>query len=137
MQGGRSELLPDRLNAMEFSLLKRRKPALLFLFGVGVPSLALSVLAFRGIQNELALLEQRQLDEYRALADQISDFNASDFSGPLGSCNLLSREIGGVKPVPARKAPRSTPATYTIAAYPVSGSLGGIEPSPVRSTLGA
>jgi signal transduction histidine kinase len=58
---------------MEPPLLRRRKLALLFLLGVGLPSLALSVLAFRGIQNELALLEQRQLDQYRALSDQISD----------------------------------------------------------------
>ena len=58
---------------MEFSLLRRRKLALLFLLGVGIPSLALSLLAFRGIQNELALLQQREFDEYRSLADLISD----------------------------------------------------------------
>jgi signal transduction histidine kinase len=58
---------------MEPPLLRRRKLALLFLLGVGLPSLALSLLALRGIQNELALLEQRQLDGYRALTDQISD----------------------------------------------------------------
>jgi hypothetical protein len=58
---------------MEFSLPRRRKLVFLFLLGVGVPSLALAFLAFRGIQNELALLEQRQLDGYRTLADRISD----------------------------------------------------------------
>jgi len=46
---------------MELSLLRRRKIPLLFLLGVGIPSLALSYLAFRGIRNELALLEQRRL----------------------------------------------------------------------------
>jgi signal transduction histidine kinase len=58
---------------MELSLPKRRKLALLFLLGVALPSLALCLLALRGIQNELALLEQRQLDGYRALADEIGD----------------------------------------------------------------
>jgi len=66
---------------MEFSLLKRRKLPLLFLLGVGVPSLALSLLAFRGIQNELALLEQRRLDQHRALAGLISDTLAIRIDG--------------------------------------------------------
>ncbi|MCJ7628986.1 MAG: hypothetical protein MUO50_11445, partial [Longimicrobiales bacterium] len=66
---------------MEFSLLKRRKLLLLFLLGGGVPSLALSLLAFRGIQNELALLEQRRLDEHRALAELISDTLAARIDG--------------------------------------------------------
>ncbi|MGD2124209.1 MAG: HAMP domain-containing sensor histidine kinase, partial [Gemmatimonadota bacterium] len=62
-----------RLGTMEFSLPKRRKLAFLFLLGVGLPSFALAILAFRGIQNELALLEQRQLDGYRDLSDRIGD----------------------------------------------------------------
>jgi signal transduction histidine kinase len=65
---------------MEFSLLKRRKLLLLFLLGVGVPSLALSLLALRGIQNELALLEQRRLDGHRALAGAISDTLVANIS---------------------------------------------------------
>ncbi|UCC47334.1 MAG: hypothetical protein JSV41_07410, partial [Gemmatimonadota bacterium] len=58
---------------MELSLLRRRKIPLLFLLGVGIPSLALSYLAFRGIRNELALLEQRRLSEHRALSEFIND----------------------------------------------------------------
>jgi signal transduction histidine kinase len=58
---------------MELSLLGRRKIALLFLLGVGIPSLALAYLAFRGIRNELALLEQRRLGEHRALAELVGD----------------------------------------------------------------
>jgi signal transduction histidine kinase len=58
---------------MELSLLKRRRIPLLFLLGVGIPSLALSYLAFRGIRNELALLEQRRLGEHRALAELVGD----------------------------------------------------------------
>lgn len=58
---------------MELSLLKRRRIPLLFLLGVGIPSLALSYLAFRGISNELAALEQRRLGEHRALAELVGD----------------------------------------------------------------
>jgi hypothetical protein len=58
---------------MEISLLGRRKIAVLFLLGVGIPSLALGYLAFRGIRNELALLEQRRLGEHRTLAGLVSD----------------------------------------------------------------
>lgn len=88
--------LPDRLGTMEFPLLKRRRLALLFLLGVGVPSLALSLLAFRGIQNELALMEQRQLDEYRALAAQLSDSLLDRIDrAELSFSRLVEAEEGG------------------------------------------
>jgi signal transduction histidine kinase len=58
---------------MKLSLFSRRKIPLLFLLGVGIPSLALGYLAFRGIRNELALLEQRTLNEHRAISDIVSD----------------------------------------------------------------
>ncbi len=58
---------------MELSLLGRRKIAVLFLLGVGIPSLALAYLAFRGIRNESSLLEQRRLGEHRALAELVGD----------------------------------------------------------------
>ncbi len=58
---------------MESLQRKRRKILLLFLLGVGVPSLALGYLAFRGIRNELAVQEQRRLDEHRAAARLVSD----------------------------------------------------------------
>ena len=66
---------------MESSLVKRRKITLLFLLGVGLPSLVLSYLAFRGIRNELALTEQRRLDEHRALSRLLSDTIASEIAG--------------------------------------------------------
>ncbi|KPJ96779.1 MAG: hypothetical protein AMS20_18015, partial [Gemmatimonas sp. SG8_28] len=65
---------------MESSLVKRRKITLLFLLGVGLPSLVLSYLAFRGIRNELALTEQRRLDEHRALSRLVSDTIASEIA---------------------------------------------------------
>ncbi len=58
---------------MESLLLKRRKIPLLFLLGVGIPSLALGYLAFRGIRNEIALQEQRRAAEHRALSQLIRD----------------------------------------------------------------
>ncbi len=58
---------------MELSLLRRRKIASFFLLGIGVPSLALGYLAFRGIRNELALMQQRRLSEHRAVSELIND----------------------------------------------------------------
>lgn len=58
---------------MGIPLFRRRKVALLFLLGVGIPSLVLAYLAFRGIRNEAALLAQRRLAEYRAISESISD----------------------------------------------------------------
>jgi len=66
---------------MESSLKKRRKIMLLFLLGVGLPSLVLGYLAFRGIRNERALMEQRRLDEHRALSRLLSDTIASEITG--------------------------------------------------------
>lgn len=66
---------------MELSLFRRRKIPLLFLLGVGIPSLALTYLAFRGIRNELALLEQRRLGEHRALAELVGDTIAERITG--------------------------------------------------------
>jgi signal transduction histidine kinase len=65
---------------MESSLVKRRKITLLFLLGVGLPSVVLSYLAFRGIRNELALTEQRRLDEHRALSRLLSDTIAGEIA---------------------------------------------------------
>jgi signal transduction histidine kinase/tetratricopeptide (TPR) repeat protein len=57
---------------MELSGKKRKKILLLFLFGIGLPSLLLGYLAFRGIQNDQALLEKRKLDDHRRAAEQIT-----------------------------------------------------------------
>jgi signal transduction histidine kinase len=57
---------------MELSIQKHRRILLLFLFGVGLPSLILGYLALRGIQSERALLEKRTLDEHRRIAELIT-----------------------------------------------------------------
>jgi signal transduction histidine kinase len=57
---------------MEFSGKKRKKILFLFLFGIGLPSLLLGYFAFRGIQNDQALLEKRRLDDHRRAAEQVT-----------------------------------------------------------------
>ena len=46
------------ISHMDTSLLRRRKILLHFFLGIGLPSLLLGYLAFRGIQNDIALLEK-------------------------------------------------------------------------------
>ncbi len=58
---------------MESLQLKRRKILLLLILGIGLPGAALGYLAFRGIRNELAVQEQRRLDEHRAAARLAND----------------------------------------------------------------
>ena len=50
---------------------QRRRIILLFGFGIVLPSLLLGYLAFRGIQNDRALVEQRRLEGIRRAADQV------------------------------------------------------------------
>lgn len=57
---------------METSIHKRRRIFLHFFLGIGLPSLLLGYLAFRGIQNDKALLEKERRNEHRAIAQQIA-----------------------------------------------------------------
>ncbi len=57
---------------MEISIYKRKRIPLLFLLGIGLPSLLLGYLAFRGIQNDQALLEKERLNEHRRIAELIT-----------------------------------------------------------------
>ncbi|MBN2029569.1 hypothetical protein JW824_04930 [bacterium] len=58
---------------MAQSLRKRQKIVILFTLGIGCPSLILGYLAFRGIQNDQALMEKEQLTEHRFMARQIAE----------------------------------------------------------------
>jgi len=58
---------------METSILRRRKILLHFFLGIGLPSLLLGYLAFRGIQNDIALLEKERLNEHNKIAQQIAE----------------------------------------------------------------
>jgi len=51
---------------------KRRRIILLFVLGIVSPSLLLGYLAFRGIQNDRALLENERLEENRRIAERIT-----------------------------------------------------------------
>jgi signal transduction histidine kinase/tetratricopeptide (TPR) repeat protein len=63
---------------MELAVKKRKKIFLLFFLGIGLPSLLLGYFAFRGIQNDQALLEKRRLDDHRKAVEQIiSSFDQS------------------------------------------------------------
>ena len=57
---------------METSVNKRRRILLHFFLGIGLPSLLLGYLAFRGIQNDQALLEKERRNEHRVFAHQIT-----------------------------------------------------------------
>ncbi len=56
---------------MKVALPKRTRIILLFLLGIGLPSLLLGYLALRGIQNDRALVEKARLDEHRRIAEQV------------------------------------------------------------------
>ncbi len=49
----------------------RRRTALLFLLGIGLPSILLGYLAFRGIRNDQALLEREQSEDLRRIASVV------------------------------------------------------------------
>ena len=48
---------------------KRRRIVLLFALGIVLPSALLGFLAFRGIQNDRALLEKERLEANRKIAE--------------------------------------------------------------------
>ena len=50
---------------------QRRRIVLLFGIGIVLPSLLLGYLAFRGIQNDRALVEKERLEEIRRTADLV------------------------------------------------------------------
>lgn len=50
---------------------QRRRIVLLFGLGIVLPSLLLGYLAFRGVQNDRALLEKERLEETRRAADKV------------------------------------------------------------------
>jgi signal transduction histidine kinase/tetratricopeptide (TPR) repeat protein len=57
---------------MALNLSKRTRIVLLFLLGIALPSLILGYLAFRGVQNDRALLERNRANEHRKIAENVS-----------------------------------------------------------------
>ena len=70
---------------MDTSLLRRRKILLHFFLGIGLPSLLLGYLAFRGIQNDIALLEKERLNEHNKIAQQIAESISAKISAVEGA----------------------------------------------------
>ena len=54
------------------SAQKPGKIPLLFILGIGIPCLLLGYLAFRGIQNDQALLEKERLNKHREILDLVT-----------------------------------------------------------------
>ena len=57
---------------MKISIHKRKRIPLLFFLGIGIPCLLLGYLAFRGIQNDQALLEKERLNEHRKILELVT-----------------------------------------------------------------
>ncbi|MDP3002316.1 MAG: HAMP domain-containing sensor histidine kinase, partial [Bacteroidales bacterium] len=57
---------------MKISMHKHKRIPLLFFLGIGIPCLLLGYLAFRGIQNDQALLEKERLNEHRKILELIT-----------------------------------------------------------------
>jgi signal transduction histidine kinase/tetratricopeptide (TPR) repeat protein len=57
---------------MKSAIPKRTRIVFLFLFGIVLPCLLLGYLAFRGVQNDRALLEKNRMDKHRGIAGQVA-----------------------------------------------------------------
>jgi tetratricopeptide (TPR) repeat protein len=80
---------------METSIHKRRRILFHFLLGVGLPSLLLGYLAFRGIRNDIALLEEERLREHNAFSEKIIKSTNDEISAVEQALdNLLARQSG-------------------------------------------
>ncbi len=57
---------------MAISIHKPKRIPLLFLIGIGIPCILLGYLAFRGIQNDQALLEKEKVNEHRKISELVT-----------------------------------------------------------------
>jgi signal transduction histidine kinase len=57
---------------MKISIPKPKRIPLLFFLGIGIPCMLLGYLAFRGIQNDQALLEKEKLNEHRKILELVT-----------------------------------------------------------------
>ena len=84
---------------MGLSIHKRKRILLLFFLGIGLPSLLLGYLAFRGIQNDRALLEKKRLDEHRRIAEMVTrSIDESIFEVERTFLNTVANRQGMAKP---------------------------------------
>ena len=81
----------------------RRRTVLLFVLGIGLPSILLGYLAFRGIRNDQALLERERSEDLRRIASvavAAHDSGLVALGRALDSA-LAQAESAGVAPVPS------------------------------------
>ena len=81
----------------------RRRTVLLFVLGIGLPSILLGYLAFRGIRNDQALLERERSEDLRRIASvtvAAHDSGLVALGRALDSA-LAQAESGGVARVPS------------------------------------
>ena len=74
---------------MKSAISKRKRIVFLFLFGIVLPCLLLGYLAFRGVQNDRALLEKNRVDEHRRIAGQV----AQAVDGNIRAAELAFQEF--------------------------------------------
>jgi signal transduction histidine kinase len=89
---------------MQLPRLRRGKITFLFLLGVGIPSIFLGYLAFRGIRNDQALLEQQRLNEHRRVVSLVT--------------NSMQEAIGSVERAFARSVAKQSGRERTIPTAP-------------------
>jgi len=87
---------------METAKHKRRRIILLFVFGIALPCFLLGYLAYRGIQNDQALLERETLNQHRRFARQITQALRESF---------LTAEHGFLRAL-ANRQTRQEPASW-------------------------
>ncbi len=90
---------------------RQKRVSLLFLLGIVVPSLLLGYLAFRGIQNDQALLEQNRIDGQRRTADLVTRAVTDSIKATEEAfLAALPNRQGGSEPAVAPRLERFTAA---------------------------
>ncbi|HDT13252.1 MAG TPA: hypothetical protein ENO03_02725, partial [Candidatus Aminicenantes bacterium] len=74
---------------------QRRRIVLLFGLGIVLPSLLLGYFAFRGIQNDRALVEKNRLEAARRDADQVVRAVDDELRAAEGALSMAVRDISG------------------------------------------
>jgi signal transduction histidine kinase len=75
---------------------KRKRIPLLFFLGIGIPCLLLGYLAFRGIQNDQALLEKERLNEHRKNLELITRTVEDEILKAEQACFKIITEHQGI-----------------------------------------
>ena len=80
---------------MALKLAKRTRIVLLFFWGIALPSLLLGYLAFRGVQNDRALLEKNRADEHRSKSEEIGQILDDHILATEQACQefLLNKDL--------------------------------------------